>query len=72
MKREKDYIVTIITKSNKQDVQVRAKNKKEAETMVDNVLLGCNYFGFTSKEQYLLRIKRKYWRNKTNAKWIKY
>ncbi len=62
MKKEKEYIVTIITKKYKQDVQVKAKNKKEAETMVDNVLLGCDYFGFTSKDQYILKTKRKKWR----------
>lgn len=62
MKKEKEYIVTIITKTYKQDVQVKAKNKKEAETMVDNVLLGCDYFCFTSKDQYILKTKRKKWR----------
>lgn len=62
MKKEKEYIVTIITKKSKQEVQVKAKNKKEAETMVDNVLLKCDYFGFTSKDQYILKTKRKKWR----------
>ena len=62
MKKEKEYIVTIITKKSKQEVQVKAKNKKEAETMVDNVLLKCDYFGFHIKAQYILKTKRKKWR----------
>ena len=62
MKKEKEYIVTIITKKSKQEVQVKARNKKEAETMVDNVLLKCDYFSFTSKDQYILKTKRKKWR----------
>lgn len=62
MRKEKEYIVTIITKKYRQEVQVKAKNKKEAEQMVDNVLLGCDYFGFTSKDQYILKTRRKKWR----------
>ena len=42
--------------------EVEARNKNEAETMVDNVLLKCDYFGFTSKDQYILKTKRKKWR----------
>lgn len=64
MKRRKDYIVTIIAKNYKQDVQVRAENKKDAENIVDNVLLGCDYFVFNSKDDYKLKIRRKKWREK--------
>ena len=42
-KRRKDYIVTIIANNYKQDVQVKAEDKKTAENMVDNVLLGQIY-----------------------------
>lgn len=45
-KRRKDYIVTIITNNYKQDVQVKAEDKKTAENMVDNVLLGTDLFDF--------------------------
>lgn len=62
MKIRKDYIVTIIAKNYKQDIQVKAENKKEAENMVDNVLLGCDYFVFDSKKQYKLKIRKKKWR----------
>lgn len=64
MKQRKDYIVTIIAKNYKQDVQVRAENKKDAENIVDNVLLGCDYFVFNSKDDYKLKIRRKKWREK--------
>ena len=62
MKRRKDYIVTIISKNYKQEVQVRAENKEDAENIVDNVLLGCDYFVFNSKDEYKLKIRKKRWR----------
>ena len=64
MKRRKDYIVTIIAKNYKQEVQVRATTMKEAEEIVDNVLLGCEYFGFKSQDAYKLKIRRKKWRER--------
>lgn len=64
MKRRKDYIVTIIAKNYKQEVQVRATTMKEAEEIVDNVLLGCGYFVFKSKNDYRLKIRRKKWRER--------
>ena len=38
MKKEKEYIVTIITKKYKQDVQVKAKNKKEADNLFKKIM----------------------------------
>ena len=64
MKRRKDYIVTIISKNYKQEVQVRAENKEDAENIVDNVLLGGDYFVFNSKDEYKLKIRKKRWREK--------
>ena len=64
MKRRRDYIVTIIAKNYSQEVQVRAESKEEAENMVDNVLLGCDYFVFNSKDEYKLKIRKKRWREK--------
>ena len=61
-KRRKDYIVTIIANNYKQDIQVKAEDKKTAENMVDNVLLGTALFDFKNKCDYELRIKRKRWR----------
>ena len=64
MKRKKDYIVTIIAKNYKQEFEVRAETMKEAENMVDNVLLGCDYFVFNNKSEYKLKIRRKRWRER--------
>lgn len=65
-KRRKDYIVTIIANNYKQDVQVKAEDKKTAENMVDNVLLGTDLFYFKNKCDYQLKIRRKRW----GDKWI--
>ena len=56
--------MTIIAKNYKQEVQVRATTMKEAEEIVDNVLLGCEYFVFKSKDDYKLKIRRKKWRER--------
>ena len=53
-----DYIVTIIVNDYKQDVQVEAEDKKTAENMVDNVLLGTDLFDFKNKCDYELKIRR--------------
>lgn len=57
-KRRKDYIVTIIANNYKQDVQVKAEDKKTAENMVDNVLLGTDLFDFKNKSDYQLKIRK--------------
>ena len=64
MRKRKNYIVTIIAKNYRQDVEVVAENKKDAENIVDNVLLGCDYFVFDNKSQYKLEIRKKKWREK--------
>ena len=56
--------MTIIAKNYRQEVEVKAESKKDAENMVDNVLLGCEYFVFDDKSQYKLEIRRKKWREK--------
>lgn len=61
MKKRKNYIVTIIANNYKQDIEVKAENKNEAENMIDNVLLGCEYFVFERKDEYELIIKKKKW-----------
>ena len=54
MKRKINYIVTIIADKYKQEFQVIAYNRKEAEDIVDNVLLECSCFNFQNKNQYFL------------------
>lgn len=71
-KRRKDYIVTITANNYKQDVQVKAEDKKTAENMVDNILLGTNLFNFKNKCEYSLIIRRKILANKKSyKKWRK-
>ena len=48
----------IIANNYKQDVQVKAEDKKTAENMVDNVLLGTDLFDFKNKCDYELKIRR--------------
>lgn len=64
MRKRKNYIVTIIAKNYRQEVEVKAESKKDAENIVDNVLLGCEYFVFDDKNQYKLETRRKKWREK--------
>ncbi len=59
MKRKINYIVTIIADKYKQEFQVIAYNRKEAEDIVDNVLLECSCFNFQNKNQYRLEIRKK-------------
>lgn len=64
MKKRKNYIVTIISKKGKQEVEVIADNKIDAENIVDNVLLGCEFFVFNNKSDYKLKIRQKRERDK--------
>lgn len=54
----------LIDANYKQDVQVKAEDKKTAENMVDNVLLGTDLFDFKNKCDYQLKIRRKRWGDK--------
>lgn len=56
--KDKGYIVTIISNNNKQEVQVKAKNKNSAKEMVINVLLKCDLFGIKSLDDIKLECRR--------------
>ena len=56
--KDKGYIVTIISNNNKQEVQVKAKNKNSAKEMVINVLLKCDLFGIKSLDDIKLKCRR--------------
>ena len=56
--KDKGYIVTIISNNNKQEVQVKAKNKNSATEMVINVLLKCDLFGIKSLDDIKLECRR--------------
>lgn len=50
--------MTIISNNNKQEVQVKAKNKNSAKEMVINVLLKCDLFGIKSLDDIKLECRR--------------
>lgn len=56
--KDKGYVVTIISNNNKQEVQVKAKNKNSATEMVINVLLKCDLFGIKSLDDIKLECRR--------------
>lgn len=56
--RKKDYIVSISSNGKVQYVQVRAKNKKEALSMVKDVLMKCSVFGFHKENSFKLNCKK--------------
>ena len=61
MKRKmKEYIVTIISRKQKQEIQLKAKNKKEAKEMVIDVITNTYLF----KNQKLNNIKIKCRKNR--------
>ena len=61
MKRKmKEYIVTIISRKQKQEIQVKATNKKEAKEMVIDVITNTYLF----KNQKLNNIKIKCRKNR--------
>lgn len=61
MKRKmKEYIVTIISKKQKQEIQLKATNKKEAKEMVIDVITNTYLF----KNQKLNNIKIKCRKNR--------
>ena len=56
MKRKmKEYIVTIISKTQKQEIQLKATNKKEAKEMVFDVIT--NNYLFKNKKLNNIKIK---------------
>ena len=56
MKRKmKEYIVTIISRKQKQEIQLKATNKKEAKEMVIDVIT--NTYLFKNKKLNNIKIK---------------
>ena len=58
-RKRKDYIVSVICNGGVDDIQVKAKNRREAKQMVEDVLLKCDIFGFKSKNEFNLKCKRR-------------
>ena len=50
--------MSVICNGGVDDIQVKAKNRREAKQMVEDVLLKCDIFGFKSKNEFNLKCKR--------------
>lgn len=57
--RKTKYVVSMITKNAKIDVNIEALNKKEAIKIVEEMIVRCNYFGYKSLEDFKLNCRRK-------------
>ena len=53
-RKRKDYIVRVIFNDQVENIQVKAKNRREAMQMVKEVLLKCDIFGFKSSDEFEL------------------
>lgn len=56
-KKNKEYTVIINSKSFNTEVDVLAKNKKEALKILENVILKCEFFKIKSKDEFKLSLK---------------
>lgn len=59
-KRNKKYLVTLITKDKVEDMYVTGKSKKEVKKLVSGVLLNCSLFKFKTEKDFKLKCKRVY------------
>lgn len=57
-RKRKDYIVRVIFNDQVENIQVKAKNRREAMQMVKEVLLKCDVFGFKSSDEFELICKK--------------
>lgn len=58
LKKRKDYIVSVICNGGVDDIQVKARNRKEAKQMVEDVLLKCDIFGFKASDEFDLKVRK--------------
>lgn len=56
-KRNKTYLVTLITKDKVEDMYVTGKSKKDVKKLVSGVLLNCSLFAFKTKQDFKLKVK---------------
>ncbi len=54
----KSYVVKITFIDRYEYVEVRARSKKEAMQMVEDVLIKCPIFGIKSRSEFSLSVKR--------------
>lgn len=56
-KRNKTYLVTLITKDKVEDMYVTGKSKRDVKKLVSGVLLNCSLFTFKTKQDFKLKVK---------------
>ena len=56
--RRKRYVVGISSNNKIEFIEVKAKNKKEALSMVTEVLLKCSIFPFVAENEFELSCRR--------------
>lgn len=66
-RKNKRFLVMIISKNKSQKVEVLAKTSKEAISMVEDVLLKCSIFNFSSKNDFELKCLKKLRRNRNEC-----
>ncbi len=58
LNKRKRYVVGISSNNKIEFIEVKAKNKKEALSMVAEVLLKCSIFPFASENEFELSCRR--------------
>lgn len=58
LNKRKRYVVGISSNNKIEFIEVKAKNKKEALSMVAEVLLKCSIFPFVSENEFELSCRR--------------
>lgn len=58
LNKRKRYVVGISSNNKIEFIEVKAKNKKEALSMVTEVLLKCSIFPFVSENEFELSCRR--------------
>lgn len=56
-KRNKTYLVTVITDKKEESMYVTGKSKKEVKELVSGVVINCSLFPFKSKKDFKIKVK---------------
>ena len=59
-KRNKTYLVTLITKDKIENMYVTGKSKRDVKKLVSGVLLNCSLFPFKNKRDFKIKCKRSF------------
>lgn len=56
-RKNKDYLVTIITKTSSESMTLKAKSKRQAKKLVRSVVINCSLYPFKRKKDFRLKCK---------------